>query len=114
MATKMKYMLQAVHPPNPEDGDLCVWNMTDPPRTISRYAVKDLAEAKQLIAKLIKEQRDDSITMNAFGLEQYDMDLGQWLEWEHPDTGNDITDTMDAEDEAEQNKADAASEAEAS
>jgi len=106
MATKMKLTLQAVHPASPKDGDLCVWNMHDPPHTVDRYAVKDLAEAKSLIRRLVAEQlKDESIGCNAFGLEVYAGDSGQveaedrWEEWADPETGDDILAVMDAEDE---------------
>jgi len=108
MATKMKYSLIATHPDNPQPGQLCVWNMTDPPHTISRYAVKDLDEAKSLIRKLTDDQlKDDSIGCNAFGLEIFDTSrddpknlrgTGEWVEWESPEDGEDICTVMDAED----------------
>ena len=99
MATKMKLILEAVHPSDPKAGDLCVWNMTDPPHKMDRYAVRDLAEAKDLIRRLTTEQlKDDSIVCNAFGLEVYEGENFDWEEWEDTD-GNSITDLMDAEDE---------------
>ena len=111
MSTKMKLALIAVHPDNPRIGDLCVWNMHDPPHTVDRYAVKDLAEAKTLIRRLTEEQlKNDSVGCNAFGLEVYANDQmdpetrdfnAEWVEWEDQDSGDDILTVMDAEDEAQ-------------
>lgn len=99
MATKMKLSLIASHPANPKAGDLCVWNMTDPPHKMDRYAVKDLDEAKSLIRRLVKQQlKDDSVGCNAFGLEVFVDGILEWEEWDNNE-GDDIMVVIDAEDE---------------
>ena len=58
-------------------------------------------EAKKIIrAAIAKDLTDESITMNAFGLEIYE-DFGeglQWSEWYSEETGDDIMSEIDEED----------------
>jgi len=80
---------------------LRVWNNVD---GVTSYTdISDKYEAKRFIRGLIEEQKDDdSITMNAFGLEE-EGENGEWSEWSNRD-GEDIMEIIDNEDMEEEAK----------
>jgi len=101
---------ETVFPENPSNGDLLVWNWVDIPfmdgsggaPVIYHYAVDSVEEAVKVIDHLATEQlKDSSISGNAFGLVQCNLNLGAacfstselkelvWEEWESDD-GDDI------------------------
>lgn len=79
-------------------GDLRVWWVTD--KTTRHYYVKDIEQAATVIAVLTKREVDDeTITMNAAGLEAYDNKYDEWTEW-YDSTGSNIHKLMDREETA--------------
>lgn len=86
----------------PKEGDLRVWHIQNPPGKAKYHPVKDEDEAKALINALVaKDLKSKRVTGNAFGLEIYDDSTGEldWSEW-YADTGEDIMELIDADDEA--------------
>lgn len=67
-----------------------VWFVINPPRDAQYVLVSDPDEALEVINYFAEEHlKDDRIEMNVFGLEVFEKDLGEWVEW-YDSHGNDI------------------------
>lgn len=61
---------------------LQVYVIVNPPRQGDRYPVKDPKHAYELIEAIAQSHLlDDRITMNVFGLEEWNEEEQEWLEW---------------------------------
>lgn len=79
---------------------LRVWLMRNFKTT--KKEVASVNEAKKIIRKAIKSDLKNSLIIdNAFGLEVYENNRGklEWCEWYNEETGNDICQEIDEEDE---------------
>jgi hypothetical protein len=76
-----------------------VWFIIDPPGPTAHIPVESIDEGKELLRRLIEEQRDrDEITSNVFGLEEYvtENDKSEWLEW-YDEEDRDVMEVLDEE-----------------
>jgi hypothetical protein len=81
------------HACGPQEGDLRVWNVVNPPNEGERYPVKSPQHAHVLISALADSQLlQEDVVSNAFGLEVFHD--GEWEEWYSGD-GEDIGDYVD-------------------
>ena len=69
---------------------LRVWHVSNVPGELLHQNVASIAEAKLVLNTLARHDLylGDLIESNAQGLEEF-VD-GEWVEWAHPDTGEDI------------------------
>ena len=59
-----------------------LWNIINPPKSPTFAYVVEPEDALPIMHKMVYEQLADiSITDNAFGLEEYDEESGEWSEW---------------------------------
>ena len=76
---------------------LRVYNIINIPNIATFYPVETPEEGAALIEKMGKAQlANPSIISNVFGLEEWDTDAGEWLEWYGP-YGEDIDEFMEAQ-----------------
>lgn len=78
----------------PNEGDLRVWWVPNPPREPFYYPVKTVDEAKKVIDVLAQYDLylGELIVANGSGLEVYDGE--DWTEWDNED-GDDIGEVID-------------------
>ena len=83
--------------PEPKEGDLRVWHVTNPPNKPFHRKVSSIDEAKavlNLLADYDNHIGDPLIWGNAQGLEQFAG--GEWVEW-HNEDDNDISEVLQRE-----------------
>ena len=75
----------------PNDGDLAVWYIFNPPRAAALLPVNTPAEAQNMIVALSSAMlMTAAIVSNVFGLVRWDGE--EWTEWEDEETGDQIDD----------------------
>jgi len=75
---------------------LRVWHIINPPNRPMRHPVETPEEAAEMIDRLAnRDLRHNWIQANAFGLEYYDEEAGEWYEWHSEDDDKDIIDIVD-------------------
>lgn len=88
------------HAVNFENGrpTLIAWRAANMPKHMQFYAVPDPTAAAWLILGLIiADLENHDVFSNAFGL--MELEDGEWTEWYHEDTGDDIMAVVDALDD---------------
>ena len=78
-----------------------VWHISNVPSEPKYYEVVSPGIAKDIIRKLVRfDLQNPDVDSNAFGLEGLNIDgVEGWSEWNDPETGRDIMETIDEEDE---------------